>query len=156
MSPSASSHHPSSLRNSPPLPLPRSLPTACRGFSNVKKIDGIDSIPSDGFGPIAISWVFSPIFSGVLASAQFLLTKWFVLEDNALSRRIHKHPFFRAIFLAPFFYAFVGAMLCLLLIYKGTASTANAADAAKAANDKFVLGLTTGLVALFLLPLSAL
>lgn len=149
----------------------------------------------DGFGPIAVSWVVSPVISGVLALAMFTITKYLVLQDNAVSRRIAPSSFWRAVYLAPFFYSFVSAMcvgakrpgrpgvgrymmscprlvvaaspcipqppaiphprrLCLLLIYKGTASSANANLAANAANDKFVLGLTTGLVALFVLLLA--
>jgi phosphate/sulfate permease len=80
------------------------------GFSNVKKIDGIDSIPVDGFGPIAVSWVASPIISGVLGLAMFTITKVLVLQDNVLSRRIATNSFWRAVYLAPFFYSFVSAM----------------------------------------------
>jgi phosphate/sulfate permease len=60
-------------------------------------------------GPIALSWVVSPFVAGILAAAQFLLTRLFVLDNNFITRRIHSKPFFRAIIMAPFFYAFVGA-----------------------------------------------
>ena len=35
---------------------------------------------------------------------RFLITKWLVLENNFVSTRIAKHSFWRAVFLAPFFY----------------------------------------------------
>jgi hypothetical protein len=50
-----------------------------------------------------------------------------------------------------------GAILCLLLIYKGGNANSNAGAAAQAAakNDELTIGLSAGLVALFLLPLTA-
>lgn len=69
-------------------------------------------------------------------------------ESLRLYRPLHPAP-------AAFFYSFVGAILTLMLIFKGGNTSANASYAAKAQDDKFVVGLASGLVALVLLPLAA-
>ena len=46
-------------------------------------------------------------------------------------------------------------MLCLLIVYKGVSSKAISNQAANATTDAYQLGLTTGLVALFVFVLSA-
>ncbi len=111
------------------------------GFGAAKKIVGangqatsLDNIPADGFGPIAVSWIVSPVIAGIFAAIMFWLTRTLILRNNFISVRIHKHPFWRTVYLAPFFYAFVAAVLVVLLAFKGVSSNSNAGGLGKIAN----------------------
>ena len=93
---------------------------------NNKNANALDQIPGNGFGPIAVSWLMSPIISGVIAAALFGLTRVLILDDNFITLRMSKITFFRAIYVAPFFYGLMAAILVVMLAYKGVASTGNA------------------------------
>lgn len=92
----------------------------------------LDQIPGNGWGPIAISWVFSPVAAGVIAAVMFVLTKYFILDDNCISKLIYgkgdegENSFFRALYLAPVVYGFVAGILVVLLAFKGVAGNSSA------------------------------
>jgi sodium-dependent phosphate transporter len=65
-----------------------------------------------GFGPIAISWVSSPIVSAAIAAIVFGLTRTLVLRSA--------NSFWRAVVFAPFFYALVCSVLTLFIVQKGS------------------------------------
>jgi len=110
--------------------------------SRVKRIKGeaLSAIPGNGFAPIAISWLASPIFAGTIAAFMFAITKYTILEDNAFTKLIYgrgdedENSFFRALILSPFLYGFVSAVLVVLLAFKGVSSTSTSSDLATIAN----------------------
>jgi len=85
---------------------------------NNKNTAALDQIPSNGFAPIAVSWVVSPVVAGVFGAAMFLVTRLFVLDNNFISTRISKSPFMRALYFAPFFYALIAGLMVVFLAYK--------------------------------------
>lgn len=120
----------------------------------------LDQIPGNGWGPIAISWIFSPVAAGVLAGTMFLITRFLMLDDNIFSRLVYgkgdegENSFFRALILAPLIYGFVAGVLVVLLAFKGVASNSNANALALIANDKNQLALAAGLTSLVVLLLA--
>ena len=128
----------------------------------LKKITNqpLDQIPSDGFAPIAISWIFSPVAAGILAATMFLITKFAVLEDNVASKLIYgrgdeaENSFFRALLLAPILYGFVAGVLVVLLAFKGVATNSNANALALIANDERQLAIAAGVTSVIVLLLA--
>ena len=120
--------------------------------SRVKKIKGeaLSAIPGNGFAPIAISWMVSPIAAGILAATMFAITKYLILDDNVVTKLIYgrgdedENSFFRALIMAPFLYGFVCAVLVVLLAFKGVSSSSNASDLANIAATPSTLAAAAG------------
>jgi len=123
--------------------------------SRVKKIKGeaLTAIPGGGFAPIAISWIASPIFAGIIAAIMFAITKYTILDDNVFTKLIYnkgdedENSFFRALMLSPILYGFVAGVLVVLLAFKGVAASANASDLATVAAKPDTLALAAGITA---------
>ena len=115
-----------------------------------------------------MSWITSPIIAGIFSAALFLVTRLFVLDNNALSRAISPYSFIRALYFAPFFFALIAGLLVVLLAYKipananiaGTGSSFNTASGssssvASLANDPNALAAAAGITALVFAFISA-
>jgi phosphate/sulfate permease len=130
--------------------------------SRVKRIKGeaLSAIPGNGFAPIAISWLASPIFAGTIAAFMFAITKYTILDDNAFTKLIYgkgdedENSFFRALILSPFLYGFVSAVLVVLLAFKGVSSTSTSSDLATIANAPDSLALAAGVTGAVIFVLS--
>lgn len=80
------------------------------GILWVGKGSGTDKI-TGGVIQVFMAWIISPILSGVIASAIFLLGKYTVL--------IRKDPAVRGLMLVPFFFSITGMLITMLLVWKG-------------------------------------
>lgn len=92
----------------------------CKLAANGPKVipgDALSQIPGNGFAPIAISWIASPIIAGTIAATMFVLTRLTILDDNVLSKLIYgkgnqaENSFFRALIITPFVYGFIASIL---------------------------------------------
>jgi len=114
------------------------------------KGDVLSQIPGNGFAPIAVSWMFSPIAAGILAATMFAITKYIALEDNVVSKLIYgrgdeaENSFFRSLLFAPFVYGFVAGVLVVLLAFKGVAASSSANSLSLVANNPNLLAAAAG------------
>ncbi|WML90228.1 anion permease [Thiothrix lacustris] len=92
-----------------PVSTTHSIVGAVVGFAAVGV--GVDAVNWSTVGTTAISWVFSPMISGVLAFLIFMSLQKLVLNT--------KNPFQNAIKYGPFYLFMVGFVLSLLTIKKG-------------------------------------
>ena len=124
--------------------------------------DALSQIPGNGFAPIAVSWIMSPLIAGVFSATLFLITRALVLDDNIVSKLIYgkgdhsENSFFRGLFIAPLIYGFIAAILVVLLSFKGVAASGSQSvagmlgDAAKDSNQLALIAGVTGLVVMVL------
>ena len=110
----------------------------------------------------------SPIVAGIFAALLFVITRFFVLDHNFVSRAISPYSFIRALYFAPFFFALVAGLLVVLLAYKipansnaaGSGSNYNvnsgqSSNVASLANDPDGLAKAAGITALVFAAISA-
>eukprot|EP01100_Stratorugosa_tubuloviscum_P015819 TRINITY_DN948_c0_g7_i1.p1 TRINITY_DN948_c0_g7~~TRINITY_DN948_c0_g7_i1.p1 ORF type:complete len:517 (+),score=248.03 TRINITY_DN948_c0_g7_i1:96-1646(+) len=95
-----------------PVSTTHSIVGAVVGFSIVAQ--GFDSVKWGELGFIALSWVTSPVISGILAFLLFLFTKKAILKSQ--------FPFYWSLTLMPLFWFLTFTIVSFSIIYKGTPS----------------------------------
>ena len=92
-----------------PVSTTHSIVGAIVGFAVVGL--GVDAVQWGTIGTIAMSWVISPLFAGVIAYILFMTVQSLVLETNK--------PFERAKRYVPFYMFLAGFFLTLVTLFKG-------------------------------------
>jgi solute carrier family 20 (sodium-dependent phosphate transporter) len=71
------------------------------------------AVISGGVVQVFLAWVIAPVLSGIFGAIVFTLTKFGVL--------LRQNPVMKGLFLVPVYFGFTGALLAMLLIWKGGA-----------------------------------
>lgn len=113
------------------------------GILWVGKGSGTDKI-TGGVIQVFMAWIISPILSGVIGAAIFMLSKYTVL--------IRKNPAARGLMLVPVFFSVTAMLITMLLVWKGGSYEVNIPSKAI---PGVIVGVGVGfgiLVAIFLCP----
>ena len=93
------------------------------GADNIMWVDEKGGINS-GVVQVFLAWVIAPGLSGAFGAIIFLITKYAVM--------VRSNPVMRGIMTVPFYFGVTGALLCMLLVWKGGSIELDTTDAGTA------------------------